>query len=378
MTTYRTVVEQTVAVSSATQPFTVFLYAGSVPNPSVINVAESTAPGGASTFDPDVASGVDSFEIVLNIFSTLMIWNGSSTTNFIPMAAAQIPSVSNGGISSDYTTFTFQIRSGMKFSNGDPLTAYDVWYSMIRMMLFVGGVPTTAAAGGLDQYLVPGAYGAPIMANASDTGDFNAIMSSITYSNSSNTVTFKLFKPVAPTLFFDLLPPNILDSKWFQQVGAGITFTPEGFYAYQSQANAGSYNSQVQYDPVASGPYMIQSYTPGQSITLVPNPGYPGVPEIPAVHNTVVIQWVKDQDTAYNLFRSGQADIASWLVYSGGTTYEIPLIKQQLANGQAAVYQFPSLAAWYMSFNLAVDQTAMKTDFGSQYQIPPDYFELRC
>jgi hypothetical protein len=51
MTTYRTSIEQTVAVGSSFQPYTVFLYAGSVPNPSVISVAEFL-PGGAITFDP--------------------------------------------------------------------------------------------------------------------------------------------------------------------------------------------------------------------------------------------------------------------------------------------------------------------------------------
>jgi PKD repeat protein len=43
MTTYRNSVEQSLAVASNTQPYALFLYAGSVPNPSVINVAENAA-----------------------------------------------------------------------------------------------------------------------------------------------------------------------------------------------------------------------------------------------------------------------------------------------------------------------------------------------
>jgi ABC-type transport system substrate-binding protein len=376
MTTYTTSVEQTIAVSSSAQPYTVFLYAGNVPNPSVINVADAWA-GGPTTLDPDWPNNYFlGYEVIFNAFSDLLTWNGSSTTNFIPMTATQIPSVSNGEISSDYTTYTFQIRSGMKFSNGDPLTAYDVWYSTIRGMLFVAYVPATNSASvGLAEYLVPGAGYFPIMANASDTADFNAIMNAVTYSNSSNTVTFKLFKPVLPQIVFDLVTAyNILDSKWLEHLGAGITFTPAGFYAIQTQVLAGSDNSEVQNDPVASGPYMIQSWTPGQSITLVPNPGYPGVPGIPAVHNTVVIQWVKDLETEYNLFRSGQADIATHFLSSGGARKYIPLIEQEVASGQAAVYQFPSLVSWFWDFTLAVNETAMNTDFGSQYHIPPGYF----
>jgi len=355
LATYSNSVVQTVAVSSSSQPYTVFYYAGSVPNPSVINVAERWA-GGPSTFDPALGTFGPSLEIVANIFSSLLPWNGSSTTNFIPMVVTQIPTVSNGEISPDYTTYTFQIRSGMKFSNGDPLTAYDVWYSTIRVTLL---------SGGSWDYLVPDTW--PIMKNASDTADFNAIMSSLSYSNSSNTVTFKLFEPVAPTHLFDVAPPYVLDSKWLEQLGAGITFTPAGFYAYQNQANPGSYNSEVEYHPVASGPYMIQSYTPGQTITLVPNPGYPGVPGIPEAHNTVVIQYVKDTDTVYNLFRSGQADITAGLCCG-------PKTEQMVANGQAAVYQYPTLGSISFSFNLAVNESLMKTDFGSQYHIPSDYF----
>ena len=311
--------------------------------------------------------------VEINIFSTLLVYNGSSTTQFIPVAATKVPSVANGGISPDYTTYTFQIRSGLKFSNGDPLTAYDVWYSMVRDLLFVGGSAVTPGWI-LAQYLIPGTTAfVPIMTAASDTADFNAIMKALTYSNSSNTVTFKLLNPTASQLFFTALAvqfgASILDAAWLNEIGAGITFTPAGFYAYQNQGNLGSFNSQAQWNPVCSGPYMIQSYVPGQSVTLVANPGFPGVPEIPVVNNTVVIQWVKDPETAYNLFTSGQADIVSWL-----PTNYLALIPKQVANGKAAMYQAPSLNEWFFMFNVDIDVAAMKTDFGPQYHIPSDYF----
>ncbi len=381
--TYRTSVKQTVAVGSASQRYTVFLYEGSVPNPSVINVAEWTGSGiaGPYSFDPAVNPGavIEIFgaEVIGNIFSTLLIYNGSSTANFIPMAATQVPSVPNGEISPDYTTYTFQVRSGLKFSNGEPLTAYDVWYSTVRMMLFVGGVPANSDWV-LAQYLVSGATsGVPIIANTTDTAHYEAIMNAVTYSNLSNTVTFRLVRPVIPQLFFTAIAnyPSILDSRWLQQVGAGITFTPAGFYAYQNQGNSGSYSLEIQYDPVSSGPYMIQNYAVDQSITLIPNPGFAGVPGLPAAHNTVVIQYVADDHTAYDLFRSGQADILTWLIGTAGLNdIYLPLIKQQVANGQAAVYQFPTLIPQFFDFNVDINETAMKAVFGSQYYIPSDYF----
>jgi len=371
MATYRTSIEQTVAVGSGSQPYTVFLYAGIVPNPSIINVAENWA-GGPFSFDPQIDAEANGVEIELNIFSTLLMYNGSSTTQFIPVAAAQVPSVANGGISSDYTSYRFQIRTGLKFSNGDPLTAYDVWFSMVRDMLFVGGSPTTQGWI-LAQYLIPGASaGVPVMTVPNDTADFNAILNALTYSNSSNTVTFRLMRPTASQLFFTslvLYGASIVDATWLNGVGAGITFTPAGFYAYQNQGNQGSYNLKAQWTPVASGPYMIQSYAPGQSVTLVSNPGFPGVPGIPVVNNTVVIQWVNDPETAYNLFTSGQADIVSGL-----PTDYLALIPKQIANGKAAMYQTPPLNCNAFDFNLDINVTNMKTVFGPQYHVPPDYF----
>ena len=364
--TYRTSVEQTVAVGSATQAYAVFLYAGIVPNPSVINVVHN-ARGGPYSFDPQVNYESIGWEVLSNIFSTLLIYNGSSTTQFIPMAATKVPSVANGGISPDYTTYTFQIRTGLKFSNGDPLTAYDVWYSMIReMILFI--YPYAGTPGWiLTQYLVPQSMWT---SNASNTAQFNAIMNSVTYSNSSNTVTFKLLKPTAPQLFFTALAiVDILDANWLQEIGAGITFTSAGFYAYQNQAYEETFNPKLRWAPVASGPYKIWSYVVGQSITLVPNPGFVGVPGIPFVNSTVVIQWVNDPETAYKLFTSGQADIVGDL-----PTNYLALIPKQVAAGQAAMYENPTLSANFFAFNLDINVTAMKSEFGLQYNIPSDYF----
>jgi ABC-type transport system substrate-binding protein len=370
MVRYATSVEQTVAVGSSSQPYIVFLFGGVVPNPSVINMAENVL-GGPFTFDPQIWYDTISAEVGTNIFITPLFYNGSSTTQFIPWAASQVPSIANGEISTDYTTYTFQIRSGLKFSNGDPLTAYDVWYSYVRGLLFVGGdtgTPDWMQA----QFLIPGAsIGVPIMTAPNDTTDFNDIMNALTYSNSSNTVTFKLLHPTPPQLFFSTtaVQGGIVDANWLEQVGAGITFTPAGFYAYQNQANLEGFDLKVQWNPVTSGPYMIQNFVMGQSITLAPNPGFQGVPGIPAVNNTVVIQWVKDPETAYNLFTSGQADIVRAL-----PTNYLALIPQEVANGQAAMYQIPALNAFFSIFNIDINVTALKADFGSQYHVPSDYF----
>jgi len=379
MTKYSTSVEQTVAVGSLSQPYALFLYAGVVPNPTVINMAYNWPP--PTSLDPalDYDTG---WEQDLNILSTLLFYNGSAATNFIPMAAAEVPSLSNGGISPDYTSYTFHIRQGMSFSNGDPLTAYDVYYSIVRSLLLRGSPGSHYGWGTagwiMAQYLVGGGIGSPsILANATDRAGYNSIINSMAYSNASDTITFKVIKPVVPVLFFQgvayALGTGILDSSWLERVGAGITFTPAGFYAYQNQGNPGNFNQEVQNNPVSSGPYMIQSYVPGQSISLIPNPGFPGIPGnpgIPKPNDTVVVQWVKDPETSFRLFRSGQADFVPH-----PPPASFPQIKQLVANGQARLYQLPTAAAYMIWYgNEWYNETAMKLSFGSQYHCPTDYF----
>jgi len=369
---YSLTVEQTVAVSSSTQPYILYKYSGNVPNPSIINTVENI-PGGPYSFDPQVDYESVGAEVIYNIAGTLIVYNGSSPSQFLPMLAASVPTVQNGGINANYTSYTFTIRSGMKFSNGDPITAYDVWYTAIRCMLFQGGAPGTADWI-LSQYLIPNLVPfVPIMNAANDTADFNAIMNGVSYNNVTDTVTFHLAVSTAPGLFFTALAfpmgAGVLDSAWLQNVGAGITFTPAGFYAYQSQGNEGDYNLKVQFSTVASGPYQIESYVPGQSVVLTPNKGFQSVPSIPTPNDTVSIQWVKDPTTAYDLFTSGQADIVTGLPSS-----YMPLVKQQVAKGQTSLYSFPTLDIFFNPFNFNTSTTLMKSVFGSNFNIPSGYF----
>ena len=367
--TYDTTVVRTIAVSSSAQTFAVAVTSSKVPNPGVINVAEMVAAGPYS-FDPQLDYESVGYEVILNTMGTLLVYDGSSTTTFLPMLAASIPTVGNGINAAD-TVYTFTIRSGLKFSNGDPITAYDVYYSMIRNMLFEGGTPGTPDWI-LSQYLVPGAsIGVSLMKNSTDTTDYTAITNAVT--SSGNTVTFNLITPTTPQIFFtavaDSLGAGVLDASWLQSVGAGITFTAAGFYSYQSQANEGSYNTQVQFSPVASGPYEIQSYVPGQSIVLAPNPGFTGVSGIPAVTDKISIQWVKDAETAYLLYSSGAADIVTALP----TTY-MPLIKAEVTAGTSSLYAFPTLACGFYVFNENIAETLMHSTFGSGYSVPANYF----
>jgi ABC-type transport system substrate-binding protein len=369
--TYNYTTYQTVAVSGNSITFSLFKFSSNIPSPGVIQVAENQ-PGGPYSLDPDIDYEVVGFEVIANVYQTLLLYNGSNTTSFIPYAASEVPSVQNGLIKNNYTEYIFPIRSGLYFSNGDPVTAYDVWYSIIRALLFVGGLPGTPDWI-IAQYLVPNVTaGVPIVSSPNDTQAFEEIMNSVTYNNQTNEVIFHLYRPTAPQALFtalaDPLSTGILDAKWLEQVGAGINFTPAGFYQYEQQANVGNYNQVVDWSPMGSGPYMVKSLTPGQSIVLAPNPYYNGVPGVPKPNDTVIIYWVKDPNTAYEMFASGQADILEDI-----PTQFIPLVEQLESQGQAKIYSFPALTELFYVFNANISQPNLKA-LGSQYSIPSYYF----
>src|SRR5947199_7554440 len=70
-----------------------------------------------------------------NIYETLVFFSGARTDLYEPMLATAVPSVANGGVSSDGKTYTVKNRQGVQCSDGTPLTAEDVKYSPLRTTL---------------------------------------------------------------------------------------------------------------------------------------------------------------------------------------------------------------------------------------------------
>src|SRR6266571_4594901 len=147
-----TVVGLTVAVGSYRE----ITYSGNVIKPGIITNMEAVT-GGYTTLDPALDYESTGFEVISNIYETLLAYNGTSTSNFVPVVADQIPTVANGRVSPDFMNYTFHIRQGLKFSNGDAITAWDVKYSISRTMLFDSGSPFPPGWI-ISQFLVPGTF----------------------------------------------------------------------------------------------------------------------------------------------------------------------------------------------------------------------------
>jgi len=89
--------------------------------------------GEVFTLDPQRMSYVQDFRMAYALYEGLVRWNNLDLS--IQPAAAELPHVSE-----DRLTYTFTIRDGAKWSNGDPVTAHDFVYSWSRLLW-----PDTAA-----------------------------------------------------------------------------------------------------------------------------------------------------------------------------------------------------------------------------------------
>ncbi|HTT45744.1 MAG TPA: ABC transporter substrate-binding protein [Thermoplasmata archaeon] len=90
------------------------------------------------SLDPAVTFSTPGWAAVQQVYQGLVNYNGSSYTTFLPVLAQSVPSPTtdpNTGLES----FTFQLRSGAHFSNGDPYNAYVQWYSFYRSLLLEQG-----------------------------------------------------------------------------------------------------------------------------------------------------------------------------------------------------------------------------------------------
>ena len=92
--------------------------------------------GGPETIDPHWSYDTASGEVIYNCYDNLINYKGESTSEFLPMLSTEVPSVENGLVSEGGLTYTFPIREGVKFHNGDVLTTEDVVYSIKRGLVF--------------------------------------------------------------------------------------------------------------------------------------------------------------------------------------------------------------------------------------------------
>ena len=131
---------QTVVVAGTPQTIVV------TPTPEAVQPAEfkSKDPttfvmlewgGGPDTLDPAYDYETAGSEVIQNVYDFLVFYNKDKVDQLVPMLATEVPTKDNGGISADGKTYTFKIRQGVKFHNGDDMKPSDVAFTMQRALL---------------------------------------------------------------------------------------------------------------------------------------------------------------------------------------------------------------------------------------------------
>ena len=88
--------------------------------------------GEPNNLDPQLASSLLEFSVLRQISQGLLGFDENLI--LMPMVAAVVPTVENGGITADGLTYTFKLRDGVTWSDGRPLTAGDFEYTFKRLL----------------------------------------------------------------------------------------------------------------------------------------------------------------------------------------------------------------------------------------------------
>lgn len=352
---------QTIAVGN----YALVTYSGNVVNPGVI-VSDEAVTGAYTSLDPAVDYESTGFELIENVYQTLLAYDGTSSNTFVPVIADAIPTYTP-----DFMNYTFHIGSNLKFSNGDPITPYDVKYSLTRTMLFVAGHPSTPGWI-VSQYLLP------LNPDGTFANDYTDVNNAITVDNTANTVTFHLASP-APLLLFeqimsDPLGCSIVDHKWLEQAGPALEWTPSGFANYTIYGDIEHYQTGWRNGAGGSGPYMIDYVSPPDSVVLKANPYYtPVVYQGRTVYpappiKKIVINYVADDSTRELSLQSGTADVTP--NYNAG---RINVALNLQSQGLVKIQFAPSLNMfwWWFNFNIQNANTG-NNRYGNN--LPPDFF----
>ena len=290
--------------------------------------------GDIDTMDPNLIYDTASGALALNVMETLIFFNHSDPNTFVPALALEVPSVENGLISEDGLSYTFNIREGVTFHEGGTLEPSDVAYTFQRGLIqsdpnsaqwlllepILGFNNCYDITEGIDADCTYAGDPEGLIANASAedmVAVCEAVKAAVVADNDAGTVTFNNAVPWGPFLA-TLVGSwgNILDMEWAIEQGAwdGSCDTWQNYYA------PGSENSELTAVINGTGPYKLESWTPGEGYVLVANENYwrgddqpvwEGGPSGQPAISTVVYQLVNEWGTRFASLQAGDAEVVS-------------------------------------------------------------------
>lgn len=317
-----------------------------IKNPDTFIMAQS---GGIATLDPAFAYDTISGGQLKNIFDTLIDFDGSSMTEFVPRLATEWT------ISEDGKTYRFRIREGVSFHNGNPLTPEDVEYSFERGMV-------QDYALGPQWMLFEPLFGFGVYTSRTESGliPLDEIREKVEVDG--QWVQFNLAMPYEP--FLQILASSwgsIVDMEWCIEHG-DWDGTQE---SYQSLNNPLPEGSPIHSEPNGTGPFIFQEWIRGSEIRLVRNDNYWGAP---ASFERFITLIVPDSGPRIWSLETGDADGAVVLAGDIQRVKEMP--------GIVGYDNLPALMNQALFFQFEIDPYSRFIGSGmlDGAGIPPSFF----
>jgi ABC-type oligopeptide transport system substrate-binding subunit len=256
------------------------------------------------TLDPALNSAVDGATMIAHLFSGLAKWDQDANGNLVIVADAA-ESLPQGVLNADGTvTYTYTIKAGMKWSNGDEVKASD----------FVNAWNRAASADlGADygyMFEVVDGYG---------TDKLNA-----TADDAARTITITISNAIS----------------YWNELLAFPTYFPVHSSAYNNEAWA---TEPATY--ICNGPYTISAWEHDSVITLTKNANYHDAANVTMKEIKMFLS--DDANNMLSNFKNG-----SWLLIDDVPTNEIAALKKDYANEFVIAGQ---IGTYYVCWNVNED-----------------------
>ena len=210
-------------------------------------------------------------------------------------------------ISEDGLTWTFYLREGLKWSNGDPLTANDFKFSWLKVLDRETGAKKADLL-----YVIKGAEAYNIGDGKKEDVGINVI--------DDKTLEIKLEQP----------------TEYFLSLLAHVTYSPisEKFY--------NKVTSKYGLEPettVASGPYVLKEWNHSANLVLAKNENYWNKDAIKL--DEIEIKLITDNEAALNAFNNKEID----LIRISSAQYE-------KYKDDKRIHLFQNNSVWFLLFNV--------------------------
>jgi oligopeptide transport system substrate-binding protein len=217
--------------------------------------------------DPGVSQGSVQSTLYAALYEGLVTVDDNG--NIVPGAAE------SWDVSEDGTEYTFHLREGLKWSDGEPLTAKDFEYSWLRTLK-----PETASTYSwfVEMFIYNGTPFAQGEVGADEVG---------VKATDDLTLEVKLNMPAA------YFPQALLGGVWYPVRQDMVEADPEKW----------PFNAET---AISNGPFKFTEYKIGSYITAVKNESYRDADSITI--DNLRFSFIADVNTAYNAFIAGDVD----------------------------------------------------------------------